>query len=478
MVEVFPSKIDYEGDYHEILRDVDDSVRAIAFEYLRATFSYGEVDDINGTRLEWLILLRNEMERLERAVAFVAARPHRALEHVASTGPTDRVRRPDPTTRRAVLRGLGRGEVMDVPGLGKVRRAIPTRLTHETLDTAEHRWLRAQLQGVAGALSQILAEISRERGSLASLGRPGVRLRAEEAEIGNLLRTTSRMLEAPPLSEAGDDRWNSTPSLTLLQAPGYREAYQALMVLRLGLSLRSGALAFSVKELDVLYEIWCFVRVARVLAGAIGTGQMAGNFFEFEPHGIRVRLRGGQASEITFSSGARTFTLRYHPSYAALTGEQRPDIVLEIQEQGWPPIVIVLDAKYRLQSDDAYVRAYGASGPPIDAVNALHRYRDAIVLDWEGRGPGRPTVKGIALFPGEWNPEFEESRLYASLSEVGIGALPLLPSNSELAERWLGEVIASHAADLASPGPPFLAWEHYRGVRATDRPEPDSDLGL
>jgi PD-(D/E)XK nuclease superfamily len=47
--------------------------------------------------------------------------------------------------------------------------------------------------------------------------------------------------------------------------------------------------------------------------------------------------------------------------------------------------VPLFDAKYRLQSDETYVRAFNAEGPPIDAVNALHRYRDAVVTATSNR---------------------------------------------------------------------------------------------
>jgi len=122
-------------------------------------------------------------------------------------------------------------------------------------------------------------------------------------------------------------------------------------------------------------------------------------------------------------------------------------------------IILLLDAKYRVVSDDAYVQKYRAPGPPVDAINQMHRYRDAILI---GAGPTRyrPTVRAVAIFPlnPESNTRFESQVFCRSLEDVGIGALPYLPSNKGLLHDWLATTLLSSNKDIAWPGPPFGAW--------------------
>ena len=98
--------------------------------------------------------------------------------------------------------------------------------------------------------------------------------------------------------------------------------------------------------------------------------------------------------------GARyTVIISYNLEYPGLTGDQRPDIVLRFQHAGWPELIVVFDAKYRVDGSRNYVRRFGLPGPSQEAINALHRYRDAIVVSSEQRGLERPVVRGAALYP-------------------------------------------------------------------------------
>lgn len=465
-VEVFPTKLDYETEYEALLQEVSGACRALGLEYLRATYLRGSLTSDGGeSRLEWLILLRNEIDRLESALRYIAAHPHHALERSVELRPIDRIRRPDSLVRRSVARGLGRGELHDVAGIGPVRPAVTSSRAEETLNTPEHRWLRHQLTVVEGQLAQILAGLKLEGEQSQWHGGPRASVATEQAEVDGFIRRLHLMLGLPPMLEAIGEVPGGPPSLTLLSQLGYRDAYRALMTLRLGLGLDLGEVEMSVTELHTLYETWCFLRLAQILTSLAGaTGE--GSIIETSPSGLRVRLRSGQESRLTLDHGERQLVLYYNPNYRGLTGDQRPDIVLEFREEGWPRIIIVFDAKYRLRSDLAYVAALRSAGPPIDGVNALHRYRDAIVVN-SADGPGRPTVKGVALFPlpASAVEAFRDGNLYRALTTLGVGALPFTPSVTETVTEWLSAVLDLPTPELASPGPPFLAWEHR--VRAS-----------
>jgi len=466
-IEVFPTKLDYDSDYHALLQEVSSACRALGLEYLRATYFHGSTDAEGGkTRLEWVLLLRNEIDRLEHAMRYIAAHPHHALERNVEVLPLERIKRPDPLVRRGVARGLGRGELQNVAGIGPVRPAISTRRSQETLNTTEHRWLRQQLNVVQSQLAQILSGLNIESEQAKWHGGPRASLPTEQAEVAAFIRRIHLMLQLPPMTEAAGEAPSGPPSLTLLSGLGYREAYRALLTLRLGLNLNTGDVELSVMELHTLYETWCFLRLAKILsslAGATGPNSV----IETSPSGLRVRLRAGQRSSVALDHGDRQLVLYYNPNYPGPTGDQRPDIVLEFRQDGWPRIIVVFDAKYRLRSDPEYVATARSPGPPIEGVNALHRYRDAIVVSSEG-GPGRPTVKGVALFPlpAAAIDTFLNGKLFAALEVLGVGALPFTPTSTDVVANWLSALLGLPTSELAQPGPPFLAWEHVNSMGA------------
>ena len=74
--------------------------------------------------------------------------------------------------------------------------------------------------------------------------------------------------------------------------------------------------------------------------------------------------------------------------------------------------------------------------PPTDAIDQMHRYRDAIYyVDKENNKPKREVIGGYVLFPGNYTKEeYEQSYYHQSAEKVGIGAFPLRPEAVETAE--------------------------------------------
>lgn len=464
-IEVFPTKLDYSTDYEDILDEVTAAARALALEYLRATHRDGGTRaDPGATDLEWLTIVRNEVDRLEGALAYLEQHPHRALERTIQLERVERIGRPSRATLRAIARGRGAGPFLEIlPGL-RSRTKLPSRRAIETLDTPEHRWLRQQLVLVQQRLGAIFREAQAQLRPRAD-GRPQPRRVAELREITRIQERVARLLEGEAIAAANSTAPSDFASLTLLGRPGYREAYRALVTLRLGLSVHGDEVELSVKDLDVLYEAWCFIRIVRLLAAkATEPPRLSDVIRPRTTGGLRVALRQGRSSAVELTVAGSRLVVLYNQTYPGLTGPQRPDIVVEVQHPGWPRMFIVFDAKYRLDATEEYVSSFGGPGPPIDAVNQLHRYRDAIVLAAAGDSVERPVVKGAALFPLAADVGFKQHKLWLSLETLGIGAIPFLPDSTELVEGWVESLLAAPPADLAEPGPPFSALEHKRAL--------------
>jgi hypothetical protein len=438
-LEVFPTKIDYASDYEALLDDLIRVKRALALEYFRATYRVGAVDRAQtGSGIEWLTLLRNHLTSLTLAIHHINREPRRNLRSERQITSLEKIRGPKPAVIAALGRGQGRGAPINLVGIGQVRSQIEVRRSHETLDTFEHRWLRARLRFVHARLLALGAEQEgRITRSKQRSGREPARLVAESAELTALTRIAAQLLEVPVILAATADVPASSSSLQLQTAIGYSEAYRILTALGAALGSTDRDEQFSVSDINDLYEAWCYVKVAELAAVLTGAEIDLSKTMSDDSDGLRFTLAKGASRRILLSWPTGSMSLAYNPQYAMPTGLQKPDIAVNVRLLEGSSAMFVLDAKYRIDASEEYVRQFGAPGAPIDAVNELHRYRDAI------RTPQHaPAVTaGIALFPWPAPPTPEVYRLRRSIDEVGIGAISFLPGAESEVQRWLGTVL-------------------------------------
>ena len=89
----------------------------------------------------------------------------------------------------------------------------------------------------------------------------------------------------------------------------------------------------------------------------------------------------------------------------------------------------------------------GGDYPPTDAINQMHRYRDAIYYSKEEPYRSKEIIGGYILFPGRGNDEYIKQRYYSeSIRSVNIGAFPLLPNKSELLKSHLQEILMTYTS--------------------------------
>ncbi len=441
--EVFPSKIDYVEDYEELLEGVAAARRTLILEYLRGTYRQARADrDEAGSGIEWLTLLRIHLGALNAAIQYINSSPRRALVRDDAVTPAHRVRGSSSGATRAVVRGLGFGDFQDVPGVGPVRSRIRVSRAFESLDTFEHRWIRSRLKFVHARLLELESEqAARVRRSVERTGKRPPRLDAELSEIGELREMVGQLLLSPVMSSATVEVSASATSLQLQSAIGYSQAYRVLSVLGAALAGDDGTDKYSTSDLNDLYETWCFLKVAQVTAELLGAEVDVSELIPDDSSGLRFTLRKGLSRSVKLSGKFVQAALAFNPAFDVPTGVQKPDIVLRVVASGGVDVMVVLDAKYRIDGSSEYIKQFGSAGAPIDAVNQLHRYRDAIqVINSNGEAI-RPVVAGVALFP--WPTPASDHRLREAANDVGIGALPLLPGNDSDLRDWLADLFAS-----------------------------------
>lgn len=460
-VEVSPSKLDYREDYEQILAEVQNLLTALAFEYLRATHTGAQDSEGPPTALEWALKLRFVVDDLERGLRQIARSPIRGLRREVHTIRAEQVRRPDAAVLRAARTGGGEGAWVELGlGLGvNVRQRLPTRRAEPTLDTAEHRWLADNLARVCKRLAQIILEESKRPASPRQMTALA-ELRAMESRLARLVR-----LE--PLAAASEPAKVGFTSLQLLRAPGYREAARSLIALQLGLRLEGNALELSLKDVATLYEYWCYLAVLDLVSQRTGQAIDPRELVEVQATGLKVLLKKGRATTTRFRlPGGRQIRVEYNPRYDGhVLLSQQPDIVLAVDEPGRPTVRVVLDAKYRVDASVENTEKLGVVGPPPDAINVLHRYRDAILTvepsPDEGSRVARSVVYAASLYPANVSADaFEASKLARQLRVVGVGAVPFLPLNREVLGRWLDGLLGLEGWSLAQGAQPaaFEPW--------------------
>lgn len=110
----------------------------------------------------------------------------------------------------------------------------------------------------------------------------------------------------------------------------------------------------------------------------------------------------------------------------------------------------LFDAKYRIDGIDK-----GVDVPPEDAINQMHRYRDAIYYkDYDANALKKEVIGGYILFPGDGEPnDVAVSKFYRTIKEENIGAFPLRPKDKDnrlLFEQFVEELIRTKSYETIS----------------------------
>ncbi len=224
------------------------------------------------------------------------------------------------------------------------------------------------------------------------------------------------------------------------QASGYSTVFRCWTMLRQGLKFVEGHQKIELKNIADLYQIWCFLEMESMLEQLLGCKPERVQLAVIEKDGFLFKFAKDQQSRVTFRCDNGNVIDLYHEynvstddddSVVSYTVNQRPDIVLRITKNDVKDKYVftyLYDAKYRLELD---VKDKVLDSPPHDAINQMHRYRDAIY--YQNRIANRPekeVIGGYVLFPGRGSiDDFRKSYYQLSISQVNIGAYPLAPGD-------------------------------------------------
>jgi hypothetical protein len=264
-------------------------------------------------------------------------------------------------------------------------------------------------------------------------------------KVKQMLSDLQTVLLSHPFTEVKDTAPVFPASLVIQRQPQYAAFNAAARLLNCGLQIESNLFEIGVKNIALLYEYWCFLRLVSILRRHFDLEQQT--FVKLTHLKTTIVLTKGVQAAVTFSQKAtgKKLVLIYNRLFPHLpTVAQQPDNVLQLATER---LLLIFDAKYRFSFDAEYQRNYGGVGPQVEDINMMHRYRDAIVAV---APPGFPhsfsrVVKGaVVLFPYHDEATFKVHHFFKSIPMVEIGGLPLLPTATGLLKAKIyAELVAS-----------------------------------
>lgn len=444
-IEVFPLKIDYRTDYVQMRDEVAAIARNLVMTVQARTFGFASPFPTSMPTLsEWLSLIRYYFGRLIAIANAITLNPHSKLEEYVTPVSLAKSRRVDHhALNRAMRKRVGRaGAVLPDTNIVLPER-VPEAVRRVTFDTPENRYMKALLVETQRNLQRVMQ--TRFTGDEdADLSAEEQFFKAIRPEADDMLRRLQHVLRAPFLREIATVSPTRPSSLVFHRHPHYAALERIARMLNGGLALGGEPLEIGVKNISLLYEYWCFLRIVKLLREQLAleqqTEEVAVNRLK-----TTVVLKKGEPSRITFRdpvSGKR-LSLVYNRQFCNLpTISQRPDNVIQLASE---TKLYIFDAKYRLAVDRDYQRRYGGIGPTTEDINTMHRYRDAIVLRSQ-TGQGSAFIKGVVqgavvLFPYPDEEGYKRHRFYHSIDQVQIGGLPFLPAATRLTEAKIRDLL-------------------------------------
>lgn len=444
--EVLSTKLDYHEHWRAIVEDIEREYRMLSLDYMRRTF-HGFSPDQNGEHpdIVWWSVFEGEQQKFIKACKSIIDRPRHRLHGEEVYLRADKLIQ----TPHYIENKLA--EHRKEPAyLYRVEQHILSN------DTQENLFLKFALHQISKRYEDLRQRIEAVKTASDTM----------KAAIHATSESLKRLQHHPFFRTIGRFKGINQESMVLQKATGYSQVYRTWNLLRRAYSLNDGLYRLQTKDIATLYEIWCFIEVSHIVKDQLRLQD------EDVEHRNRLEMNGvfswelgkGEHSRILFrKDGVELAELVYNPKNAdkennnvgmkdlvVPTVPQKPDIVLQLTKndlQQGMKMTYLFDAKYRIDGKDK-----GVDVPPEDAINQMHRYRDAIYYkDYDANALKKEVIGGYILFPGDGEPnDVAVSKFYKTIKEVNIGAFPLRPKdveNRKLLEKFIDELIHTKSSE-------------------------------
>lgn len=449
--EVLPTKMALHQDLPIMYQAIDKVYPLWRFSLVEKTEQDAAASQQRGHfPLMWLANFTVLRERFEQSLKVICAAPHSRLQSAVSNIKAAKL-------KGRLSRKLAEQVKQDFAN-GQYDKRYSVEKKQLCVDTPENRFIKM-------AVSRCKRQLAEFEQKLRQNNQAPERQRLSDSflnELHSWQQPLQKVLNQSFLKEVGAYTGLSRESLVLQQKTGYSAVYRVWQELKFYLEVFGNQSSISMKSVAEIYEVWCFLCLKQILEHDLGF-ELVGNeatrlaqndFFEYQ-------LKDGFAGAFLFKrNDGVTARLAHEPKFTkkgqsirSYLVNQEPDIVLEVtlpessrsntDSTEEKQFIWLFDAKYRIKTDkgrfdDSCEDIECTDYVPDDAINQMHRYRDALIrLSQSQSSQSNPTAKksrpvfgAFALYPGFFD-QAEMLNPYASaIEEIGIGAFALLPSQN------------------------------------------------
>ena len=437
-LEVFPSKIDYQKDYQQLISEVNQEVYNLAYDFLRKTYQNMKIaEENNATEAEFFVIIKNIFDDLFKAFRRIEESPHHRIIKKRNVRPAARVK----SINRQSIKWLNKNSQHYNRKLQLPEKilAVEKKLSYNNFENKFLKWVFTELIKRLHSFKDKYLDYKQN---------PDQDL---VNKIEKMIRKLKLTLKRSFLEQVGELQKIDSISLVLQMAPGYKEIYRYYLMLLKGLSVNGEIFRLSIKELWQLYEYWTFLKLNRLLQNKYK--MIKNNIIELDYSGINVTLSKGAQAEVEYINPIteEVFTLSYNTQTGdGITTNQKPDNILSLSKKDSKyHYKFIFDAKYRLnmaEEGTRYGNRYkGIPGPEEADINTMHRYRDAVAAELSESKYQRTMVGAYVLFPYHDQQKFKNHQFYKSIDKINIGAFPFLPDSTELLADFLENIIDESA---------------------------------
>jgi hypothetical protein len=484
--EVLPTKMTLHQDLLAMYQAIDKVYPLWRFSLVEKTEQDAAASQQRGHfPLMWLANFAALRERFKQGLKVICAVPHSRLQPTVAN------------IKAAKLKGrfphkLAEQVKQDFTN-GQYDKRYAVEKKQLSVDTPENRFIKM-------AVSKSMRQLAEFEQKIRQSNQAPDRQRLSDSfldELHSWQLPLQKVLGQSFLKEVGAYTGLSRESLVLQQKNGYSAVYRVWQELKFYLDVFGNQSSISMKSVAEIYEVWCFLCLKHILEQDLGfelvensaTKLTQNDFFEYQlKDGMRGAFRFKRADGVT-ARLAHEPTFNKESQIRSYLVNQKPDIVLEVtlpksanSDSGSSEVkqfIWLFDAKYRIEDiktnlenefigkptekdlkhwesktdiekeslDFAIV-----DGVPDDAINQMHRYRDALIRLSEPHLPdspsssiagqpakkSRPVFGAFALYPGFFDQATKPNPYAAVIKEVGIGAFALLPSQNEPSQSQTG----------------------------------------
>lgn len=436
-------KMNILRDYDEILKTIDAARPRLAQSFLGKSFWGARLDGENtNDDKTWYQILEDVFQYYLKAVKRIANNPHQRYVSVAEYRRADHIKRWTPALALKFNQLAPHQQAHALFRTDRVEGAI---------DTPENRFVLYTLKELARRLEKFAKAYECDD----KVSKPwfdGVHAMAWDLK---------KLARHPFFAGVGRFAGFKQQSLVMQKQAGYAQVFTVWHKLKRALMPGGNDVDISYRPISMLYEFWCFLKMREMLTVELGepTKDEVKTSSEDELLETPELMDGDEIKDealsklvVEFEKGGAKYSLVYQKTYNVrdLNGTdeesfsslnpQRPDIVLTIAADG-NEYSYLFDAKYRVWQ----VQAKGCikDATTRDAIDAMYRYRDAILYRMQKAGIKREIIGAYVLYPGRKAPHLYEP-YKTSIEKEGIGAIPLLPSFEDELKKNLTTILDRH----------------------------------